>query len=47
MINSLDRKELAVALACALALGIFSATALAQAQDEHALIEVSGTRQVQ
>lgn len=40
MRNTFTRKEFALALACALALGVFSETALAQARDinEHALL---------
>jgi OmpA-OmpF porin, OOP family len=42
MINTLNKKELAVAVACALALGVFSETAQAQAQGEHALLTSPG-----
>jgi hypothetical protein len=40
MRNTFTRKELALAVSCALALGVFSETALAQARDinEHALV---------
>jgi OOP family OmpA-OmpF porin len=42
MLNTLNSKELAVAVACALALGVFSESARAQAQGEHGLLTSPG-----
>jgi OOP family OmpA-OmpF porin len=39
--NTLNRKQLRLAVACALALGVLSGTAQAQTQDEHALVTSS------
>src|ERR1043165_9435442 len=41
MSNTFNKKRLGLAVACALALGVLSATAQAQGQDEHSLVTSS------